>query len=459
MKRRYWRTASRLALTLLPALILACGLGSLDGEGGHPTATPPPVISKTLAPAATDVGDNWALWNGGTELRGANIYQRRVYPELDGTEFLGPGPVGPPYTQQDLDDLAALGANYVNISHPGLFTETVPYTLDLDIQNNLDSLLDMIAQADMFAVISFRTGPGRAEFSVCCLGDDWVPESYYNDTVWQDQAAQDAWVVMWRHTAERYSDNPVVVGYDLMVEPNANEVLTGEWLNPEPFYDQYGGTLADWNQLYPRIVAAIREVDAHTPILIGGMGYSGVDWLPYLEPVSDSRTIYTIHQYQPHKYTHQPSDTPRCTYPGTCDTDWDDEYDDPLNRPFLEALLATVDDFTTEHDVPVAVNEFGVMRWEPGADAFMNDQMDLFEERGLNHALWAWEPAWEPWAEEVDAFNFRYGPDPANKSETPNDLQHVISAHWAQNTVRPSTPVLTTYVPLISRRGSAAGGE
>jgi hypothetical protein len=47
-------------------------------------------------------------------------------------------------------------------------------------------------------VISFRTGPGRAEFSVCCLEDvgDWYDESYLNDSMWQDQDAQDAWVAM-----------------------------------------------------------------------------------------------------------------------------------------------------------------------------------------------------------------------------------------------------------------------
>lgn len=76
---------------------------------------------------ATGGVDKYALWAGNTALRGANVYQRRVYPELDGTHFLGPGPLGPPYTQADFDRLAAWGANLVVISHPGLFTEE-PHT-------------------------------------------------------------------------------------------------------------------------------------------------------------------------------------------------------------------------------------------------------------------------------------------------------------------------------------------
>src|SRR3989304_159364 len=98
----------------------------------------------------------------------------------------------PPYTQEDLDQLAAMGANYVTISPPGLCGEAPPYALDEDVQDNLDSLLGMIAEADMFAVISFRTGPGRSEFTF--YGGDWFDESYLNDSVWQDQSAQDAWV-------------------------------------------------------------------------------------------------------------------------------------------------------------------------------------------------------------------------------------------------------------------------
>jgi len=406
-----------------------------------PTATIP-------RPYAEPLVDKWALWTGGTHLRGANIYQRRVYPELDGPNFMGPGPVGPPHTQKDFNRLAALGANYVNISYPGLFTENPPYTLDQDIQDNLDNLLDMITKADMFAVISFRTGPGRGEFSVCCLGDDWFDESYLNDSVWQDQAAQDAWSAMWRYTAERYRDHPIVVGYDLMVEPNSNEVWLDLW-DPEEFYSDYRGTLYDWNQLYPRMIVAIREVDSDTPILIGGMSYSAVEWLPYLQPTGDPRTVYVVHQYAPIQYTHQ-SPPPELTYPGEFDLDWDGE-DDQFDRAWLENLLSTVDDFAATHGVPVAVNEFGLVRWVPGAAEFMDDQMDLFEQQGMNHALWSWDPSWAPWTEENDAFNFRHGPDPDHHADVASsDLIDVISEYWRRNTIRPSSGVAspTSATPL-----------
>lgn len=71
----------------------------------------------------------------------------------------------------------------------------------------------------------------------------------------------------------------------------------------------------------------------------------------------------------------------------------------------------------------------------------MDDQMDLFEQRGMNHALWVWDPSWEPWVEEVDAFNFRHGPDPSNHADVESsDLMDVIVNHWGRNTIRPSSP-------------------
>ena len=72
----------------------------------------------------------------------------------------------------------------------------------------------------------------------------------------------------------------------------------------------------------------------------------------------------------------------------------------------------------------------------------MDDQMDLFEQRGMNHALWAWDPSWEPWAEENDAFNFRHGPDPDHHADVASsDLMDVIVKYWRRNTVRPSSAV------------------
>lgn len=431
-KRRAWAMAASLALVAI--LGAHCDSLDVDGLNGDNGTGPGEVTSLT----------KWDVWTQGTRLRGVNIYQARVYEEIDGLEFKGPGPVGPPFIQEDFDALADLEANYVNISHPGVFTEDPPYEVDQGVQDNLDNLIEMIGQADMFAVISFRTGPGRSEFWNF-LGDDYVanPDDgffdprFYNHAVWTDQAAHDAWADMWRHTAQRYADSGVVVGYDLMVEPNAEDIFFTIWGEPEEFYPRYAGTLYDWNALYPEIVDAIREVDTDTPILIEPAGYAALIWLPFLEPVDDLQALYAVHQYSPSDYTHQEPPLDIC-YPGALDLDWD-EIPDAFDSAWLDEALGPVDEFAETHNVQMAANEFGPHRWVPGAAEFMEDQMDTFERRGMNHAFWVWEPSWVDWTMEVTAFNFRLGPDPDNRTDVESsDLIEVIVENWERNTLFPS---------------------
>ena len=427
---------------LFAGVALACGY-ILNANGSTST-------SSSTQPANFD---KWTLWTNGTQLRGADLYQRRTYPELEGN-FLGDGPVGPPVTQADIDALAALGANYVNLSHPGLFTEDPPYQLDPGVQANLDALLDMVAQADMFAVLSFRTGPGRSEFTFF-FGGNWFPASYYNDAVWGSQAAQDAWTDMWQYTANRYKENPIVAGYDLMVEPNSN-VVGDDATNPlylwtpDDFYPTYADTLLDWNQFYPDITYAIRAVDPDTPILIGGMGYSGIDWLPYLQPVTDTRTAYLVHFYEPFSYTHQATNA-GLTYPGFYDIDYDGQPDN-FNKTWLDNRLAPIDDFVQTYGAPVAINESGVVRFAPNAADYLFDVYDLFEQYGLNYAIWEWQPAW-PNTQTFDDFNFTHGPNPNNHTPVANALQDNIVSYWANNTIRPSTGnneyPYSVYIPLV----------
>ena len=427
---------------LVPFLIAsACGLPAARVEPGETEALPTAAPAQTPAkPLAATTFEKWSLWTGegGTQLRGANIWQRIVVPELDGPEFLGDDYIGPPLEQSDFDALAALGANVVDLSHPGLFTERPPYVLDEQVQDNLDRLIEMAAQADLFVVITFRTGPGRSDFTFYRDGaGEWFDPELLVETVWTEAEAQDAWVDMWLYTAERYRDSPVVVGYDLMCEPNGEGVFLDVY-DPEAFFPEHAGSLLDWNQFYPRIVDGIRQVDEETPILVSGQGWGAVRWLPALESTDDPRTVYMVHQYEPQEmYTHQGPEGGN-GYPGEFDVDYDGQAD-RFDRAWLEDLLSFVPAYQAAYGVPVSVNEFGVERWAPDAAQFMNDQMALFEDLGMNHMLWAWDPAWEPWTSSSNGMNYLFGPDPDNSLPVDSELLDVITAFWSRNTIRPST--------------------
>lgn len=373
-------------------------------------------------------GQKITLWrNGeGTKLRGANIYQRRVYSELDGDILMGSEFFGPLYTQGDFDMLSQMGANYVNISHPGIFSEKPPYELDGKALENLVSIINMTAAADLFAVVSFRTGPGRSEFSILRDGlGVWFDESYLNEEFWYDPEAQDAWVIMWETAANILKFFPNVVGYDLMVEPNSNE-LAGIW----DYYDflaQYSKSLFDWNQIYPKIVDAVRRKDTETPILIGANGYSSVNWIFSLDILNVPNLVYTAHQYEPFYYTHQEPYSEYSSFP------------QQITPNLLKSILNPLKSFLTRTGQYLAVNEFGVMRFIPGADEFLDNEIGFFEENGINWAIWLWECSWEPYQDEVSDFNFMLGPDPDNLTQIQTSEQiEVIKRYWAKNSIRPS---------------------
>ncbi len=288
-----------------------------------PTATP----AQTPAyPASAPALDKWSLWANGTQLRGANIWQRIVVPELDGLEFLGDGYVGPPITQDDLDALAALGANVVDLSHPGLFTERPPYVLDEQVQANLDRLIEMAAQADLFVVITFRTGPGRSRLHLLPRRRRRVVRPRPADRVGVDRRRSAGRVG--RHVELHRRTLPGRPGrrrlrLDVRAERGGHlprRVRPGAVLSRS-----MPGSLLDWNQFYPRIVDGIRQVDEETPILVGAQGWEMVRWLPALEPVDDPRIVYMVHQYEPQdSYTHQGRGR-REPLPGEFDVDYDGE--------------------------------------------------------------------------------------------------------------------------------------
>ena len=107
--------------------------------------------------------------------------------------------------------------------------------------------------------------------------------------------------------------------------------------------------------------------------------------------------------------------------------------------PETKSLLGMLQTFQETHSqMAIVINEFGGTRWNPNLAQFMDDQMSLFEERGLNYAFWEWPSSWEPFVSDVNAFNFLFGPDPDNNQpvET-SELIEVVRKYWGLNTARP----------------------
>ena len=107
-------------------------------------------------------------------------------------------------------------------------------------------------------------------------------------------------------------------------------------------------------------------------------------------------------------------------------------------HPFRGTIISTP--CADTHAVQVRdVNEFGVIRNEPGAVEYIDDEIDLFEKRGINYAIWHWFPSWELYTEEVHDFNFQMGTDIDNRDDIgSNPFLKVLEKYWSLNELRPS---------------------
>jgi aryl-phospho-beta-D-glucosidase BglC (GH1 family) len=393
------------------------------------TATAVALLNASLARAVDCPGDRYTLWSNGI-LRGANVFQGRN--PGGASNGIGDGD----FAQSDFDDLAAAGANYVQISHAGLFAETPPYALDGEAQANLDRVVGMAGAAGLYAVIAFRSGPGRNENAISNR------EGTLRETIWTDQAAHDAWVAMLRHAAERYGANPTVVGLSVMVEPN--RYAHYDFIDPIPFYvdKNLRGTLEDVNVLHADAIAAIRQVSPDVPVLLEPEGYGNITWLPFLDISTDPFVVYTPHDYTPFEYTHQTM--AGASYPGDYVVDGAVRH---VDQTFLTSYLGMMQTFVDTHGVPVALTEFGVHRTAPNAATFLTDRIGIQDTLG-SWAVWTWQPA---------GFD-----DPFNMHD-PSSVHDALVGAWATSCRRPGSGAtghgtISGRVRARKRNGSAGKG-
>ncbi|MCC6791328.1 MAG: cellulase family glycosylhydrolase [Thermomicrobiales bacterium] len=408
-----------------------CGVTCAAGQtctNGACTPGEQPTPAPTAEPTPGTTLDKWALWTGEERLAGATFYLRRVTAEDDPKEMSELG-IGPDYRSTDFERLAELGANVVHLSHPAPAAEAAPYAYDESVRDHVEHIARHAAKADLFVVVSFRTGPARSEavarsFAVCQAGGCFSSGAYEATTIprpsrlWTDEDAQRAWVDLWKETARRFKDNPVVIGYHLLDLPDA------------PDDDAYRSFLE-------RVATAIRPVDRVTPILVSAPGSGLAEELSGFEPLSDDRVVYRFAAFEPARYLRQPADAPNpLTYGDRYDPTQDGE-DGHFDRDWIDARLASIVEWASDHRRPVMLGGYGMPRWQPNLSEYLEDLLGLCEDRALTTELWLWHPAKGPI--DDDAFNLEHGPDPDRHAGTPNDLIDAIEHHWRGARTRPSS--------------------
>ena len=100
--------------------------------------------------------------------------------------------------------------------------------------------------------------------------------------------------------------------------------------------------------------------------------------LPYLPVYPYANIIYSIHTYMPGFITHQLNRDSASFLPYPCP-------ERKIDKNYLRRWLEPVRRFQLLTGARIYVGEFGCLRWVPGADQYIKDNIDLCEEYG-----WDW---------------------------------------------------------------------
>ena len=180
-------------------------------------------------------------------------------------------------TRDDIAYIKQTGMNSIRIPfHYKLFTDEDYMGLSSNQSGFkiIDQLLDWCRAEGLYVIFDMHAAPGGQ------TGDN-IDDSYGYPWLFKSEESQVFCCDIWKRIAARYTNDTIVLGYDLLNEPIPNHF---SHLNKElePFYK--------------RCTAAIREVDKNHIILLGGANWNS-DFSVFSDWKFDDKIMYTCHRY------------------------------------------------------------------------------------------------------------------------------------------------------------------
>ena len=242
--------------------------------------------------------------------------------------------------------------------------------------------------------------PMAQKYRIAVVLDFHVPPGGRDKTgdmnMFYDEKYANHFVETWRRIARRFRGRKGIYGYDLINEPSQRrETMPG----------------LDYWSLQLRAAEAVRSEDPLTPIVIESNCWDSPTTFAYLSPVTLTNIIYQAHMYAPSDFTHQRVLSTRqwtVAYPNA-EKGWDGK--------FMRDVMKPVREFQLRHKARIYIGEFSAVAWAQGAEAYLRDCIDMFEEYGWDwsyHAFREW-PGWSVEHEGEDAKSLRPSPDNPRK--------------------------------------------
>ncbi|MBI4309041.1 MAG: cellulase family glycosylhydrolase [Candidatus Omnitrophica bacterium] len=253
--------------------------------------------------------------------------------------------------EQDLRRVALWGFNCVRL----------PFNCRL-IENNpagfkyLDETLDWANKYNVYVILDLHAAPGSQN-------PDWHSDSFGKAGLWTKKSNRHRVYALWELLADRYKDEPMIAGYDLL-----NEAVLED--------------AAILNEFYRETIKAVRRCDKNHILFVEGKHWA--QDIAVLDDFPDDHWVYSIHFYEPMEFTFNL--TPHLRYPLASQQGiW--------NKDVMHKRMEGYFKFAKAKQRPIHVGEFGVNYRGGlyGEHAYVKDLVKCFNDFGFHWNYWTYK--------------------------------------------------------------------
>lgn len=183
-------------------------------------------------------------------------------------------------TREDIAYIKQTGMNSIRLPfHYKCFTDEDYMGLksNQDGFARIDSVIKWCKEEGLYIILDMHDAPGGQ------TGDN-IDDSYGYPWLFESEESQQLFCEIWKKIANRYKDEPAILGYDLLNEPIATHFNNKEEINKQLV------------PVYKKGIEAIRSVDKNHIILLGGAQWNS-NFTMFDEKAIDGKMMYTCHRY------------------------------------------------------------------------------------------------------------------------------------------------------------------
>ena len=237
-------------------------------------------------------------------------------------------------THEDIKYLKRIGCNHIRLPfHYKMFTDEEYMGTKNAGFTYFDRVIEWCREEKLYVLLDMHCAPGGQ------TGDN-IDDSYGYPWLFFSQSSQDLMSQVWVKIDNKYKNDPIILGYDVVNEPIAHYFVK---------------EIPDYNHrlflLYQRMVKDLRKVDKDHIIFLNGSVWAGD--FGVFESTLDDNIVYEFHKY------------------------WFDVEQEAVQKYV---------DFRAENNVPIYIGETG-----ENTDEWVMDFRVLLEQNDIHWCFWPYK--------------------------------------------------------------------